>query len=62
MKESPPNMAWGALKVGGAYLNFEERLHEEIITLKTKKKYYENQRKKVIRFILISTHSLIHTK
>jgi len=36
MKDGPPNMAWGALKVGGAYLNFEERLHEEIITLKTK--------------------------
>jgi hypothetical protein len=42
-------------KVWGVYFNYEEKLLGEIIILKINEKYYENQREKLIRIILIST-------
>jgi hypothetical protein len=39
--------------VGGAYPNFEERLHLKIKILENLKKYHENQREKLILMIFI---------
>jgi hypothetical protein len=49
-------------KMGGALLNFEVRLRGEIIILKIKKKYHENQRKKLILMIFVSKEFLIHAR
>jgi hypothetical protein len=46
--------------LGGANLNFEHGLRGEIIILKIKKKYHENQREKLILMIFFSKESLIH--
>jgi hypothetical protein len=46
--------------MGEANLNFEVRLRGEIIILKIKIKYHENQREKLILMIFFSMESLIH--